>query len=122
MGHVVSAPLPDAEVRFPRLFGRIIRGLFLHHAKRQIPTDYPVKVMRIMPWDFDEVWRSFSQLHLSRCRSLGDVFEGACARVAEDPVSTAWMFSFYGRAHFSVTAINPALPDRVAVAPSGARA
>lgn len=107
LGDVVFAPLE--EFRFVRLFSQIVRGLYFHYMGKLIPLEYPIKVGRVMPWDFEAVWNVFSNLNFSVCGPLGDVFVGGCARVKEEPFSTWWLMTFYGRVHFSVEALNPDL-------------
>lgn len=107
LGNVMFAPLNES--RIVGQFARIIRGLYFHYLGEVIPLSYPIEVGRIMPWDFDSVWDSFSRLKFSVCGPLGDVFVGGCARVQEEPLSTSWLLTFYGRVHFSVTALNPNL-------------
>ena len=107
LGDAVFAPIDES--RFIKLFGRIIRGLYFHYTRKIIPLSYPVEVGRVMPWDFESVWDSFSNLKFSACGPLADVFVGGCARVKEDPLSTWWLMTFYGRVHFSIGSVNPDL-------------
>ena len=101
LGNFIQAPLEST--RFDRIFRRIIAGLYHHYTNGDsIPLDYPIRVFRIMPWDMDSAFDGFSQLHLNRCGPFGDVFVGACARFREDPRSTVWLMTFYGRVHFLV--------------------
>lgn len=117
LGEFAQADIP--EDRVTRVLGRLIRGLFFHYAKQRIPKHYPVEALRIMPWDIEDAWRSFGQLNLSPCRPMGEVFAGSCARVQEDPLSTAWLLSFYRRVHLHVYCVNPDLPRMVAQDPTG---
>jgi hypothetical protein len=110
LGQVVTSPID--EKRIVGILGTVIRGLFRYHAKDHIPLHYPVEVFRIMPWDAESAWRSFAGFNLSHCRTLGDVFAGSCARVAEDVRSTFWLLAFYSRVHFLVSAVSPELRSR----------
>lgn len=110
LGDFAQAPVDDA--RFVPLFRRIIRGLYFHYTNERIPLTYPVEVHRIMPWDFEQAFRSFSQLHFNPCGPMANVFAGGCARVSEEPLSTMWLLTFYERVHFHVTAFDPSLASR----------
>jgi len=104
MGEYVQAPLDSR--RFDIVFQRIIRALYLHYTNGdRIPSDYPIEVLRIMPWDAERVWGDFQAFNLNRCGPFGDVFFGACARVEEDVRSTMWLLTFYQRVHFHVKAL-----------------
>jgi hypothetical protein len=111
LGDFMQAPLDES--RLTKVFDRLIRGLFYYYTLDHIPLHYPVEVLRVMPWDMGEAWRTFSKLNLSHCRELGNVFSGSCARVKEDPRSTMWLLSFYRRVHFHVACFNPTLGARV---------
>jgi hypothetical protein len=110
LGDYLQAPIDDA--RIPRGLGRIARGLFYHFSSGQlVPPNYKVEVWRIMPWDMEEAWKSFSGLDLNRCAPVGDVWAGTCARVKEEPLSSLWMMSFYSRVHFVVSVMHPHLGE-----------
>jgi hypothetical protein len=108
LGNFIQAPLESS--RFDRIFRRVIGGLYHYYTGGAlIPVDYPIRVLRIMPWEMDSAWDRFSRLHLNRCGPFGDVFVGACARVKEDVRSTMWVMTFYQRVHFFVESFNPDL-------------
>lgn len=110
LGAYLQAPIDDA--RIARGLGRIARGLFNHFSSGQlVPPDYEVEVWRIMPWDMEEAWKTFSRFHLNRCAPIGDVWAGTCARVKEEPLSSLWMMSFYSRVHFVVSVMHPNLGE-----------
>lgn len=107
LGDAAVGQLPDG--RMERVISRIARGLYFHHTRIVIPQDYDVTLYRIMPWEVEQAFDGFKDFNVALCGPLGDVFVGGCVRAAEDPLTTAWFFSFYERVHFALFLASPSL-------------
>ncbi len=98
----------DVELdRLDRVVARIIRGLYHHHTATRIPNDYNVAVfsedgLRVSPSNLLQLQTEvLDPLSRTAIHSVGGtVFRYRYAAVATDPLSSAWLLTFYERVSF----------------------
>ncbi|HWN10232.1 MAG TPA: hypothetical protein VNO50_13360 [Pyrinomonadaceae bacterium] len=105
LGHETSFPIDSERVKV--IFTALVRGLYYDARRQRFPDNYVIEVLRYYPWDFEEVWQVFFQLHPNGPRTLGNVFGCAFVSAQEEPFSTYWLFWFYERVLISVSAMHP---------------
>lgn len=110
LGHYYFIPINSERIE--TTFKTILCGLFYDAKRKRIPDNYIFKLKRIQLWDFDKVWKIFSQ-HNPNIRNLGETFSYAFIQPSEDSLSSAWLLWFYGQIVFYVSAVNPNLIDKM---------
>jgi hypothetical protein len=95
----------DAK-RIETIFKTLVKGLYYNSQKKLFPDGYVFELRRHFPWDFQSVWAAMSKL-TPRIRTLGNVFGCAFQKAEEDAFTTLWLFWFYERIAFSVSATHP---------------
>jgi len=105
LGHYPSFPIDGNRVE--NTFSTLVRGLYYDARKKRFPARYRFEVFRHYPWDFKYIWQTFSGLHPNGPRILGNVFGCVFLSAQEDLFTTYWLFWFYERVLFSVSAMNP---------------
>lgn len=110
-GGVYLGDFPSFSVdgeRIKQIFETLVRGLYYDSQKKIFPNGYIFEMFRFFPWDFKDIEKGLSKLHL-RQKILGDVFGCAFTKAQEDEFTTLWYFWFYQRIAFSVSATHPDL-------------
>jgi hypothetical protein len=112
LGHAPAFGI-DGE-RVNTIFAAIVRGLYYEERGQRIPDDYTFEVRRFYPWDCHGIRTdAFKAMNWNRRRPLGDTFSVAYLSAAEDPMTSLWHLTFYGRVEFSVYVTNPAMADSI---------
>ncbi len=107
LGNFTSVPIDSERVK--TIFSTLVRGLYYDARRTRFPDDYVFTVHRYHPLDFKAIWQAFYQLRPNGPRALGDVFGCAFLSSQEDSFTTFWLFWFYERVFFSVSAMNTQL-------------
>lgn len=113
LGDYYSIPV-DGE-RIEKIFETFVRGLYYDSQKQRFPDGYVFELYRHFPWDFKDVTESFfSRLHPNSI-TLGKVFGCAFTKAHEDRFTSLWLFWFYERILFSMSATHPKFLSKVDV-------
>lgn len=84
--------------RVQRVVNRVVRGLFLRHAGRRLPSGYDVRRFVMNPRLNEEFKNQIVALPLRGTRD--EVFEYRFSAAVEDPDTTIWFLMFYKRLLF----------------------
>jgi hypothetical protein len=115
-GGIYLGDLPSVSLdgeRIDKTFFNLAQGLFFDHRRQRIPNNYLYKVLRHDPWQFNNLWDTFRQLHINGPRTLGKIFGCAYASAEEDSATTLWLMWFYERVIFSVSITNPDFEENI---------
>lgn len=97
-GGVIVDYKPGFRINRARIRGtidRIVRGLFLHHAGRRLPSNYRVRDFVMNPRLTEEFINQIVAFPLHGTRD--QVFEYRFSAAVDDPNATIWFLMFYRR-------------------------
>jgi hypothetical protein len=108
-GGIYIGDFPSLQIdgkRIETIFKTFVKGLYYDSQKKLFPDGYVFDLRRHFPWDFHNIWAEFTKLQ-PRVKILGNVFGCAFQKAEEDDFTTIWLFWFYERIAFSISATNP---------------